>query len=299
MFIASCCNYNLAKDKSSFLEIHQKVYQDDVELIFRVFLFHYGRFPITISELVDSAQNDQSTIEWLSLKMSDPFSHNNEPFKYLSFDDGKKFLLVSRGPDRKFNHYDSQSSQASLLNSPTLLVDSKCSEKTNYCGKDIMVLCGESKSMLITNSKIMDNTSLYFDQMISENKRYTNAYKSVLLYIEPIIQREIMGNAKGTDYNIDVLYGGYTFRFLLATDLNNIDAILNKIDKNFSIFGVYDSYNNDTKLYLYKHCIFEESFQPLEITNLYNEKRQGSAFNMNRCKFSVDTLVQRKMKEMF
>lgn len=294
LLFSSCCTYNLSKEKQYFVEIHQKVYQEDVELLFRVYLFFYGRFPINISEITDSVKDDPNPMEWFSIKMSDPFSHNNKPFKYLSFNDGKSFLLISRGPDHRFNHYNSKSSLTSIINSPLLLADFECTDTTNYCDKDIIVLCSEAKSMFLTNSKIMDDASLYFDQMIAQNKRYTYGYKNVLFYVEPVMHRKLIRKVDGTNSYIDIEYKGYVFKFLLSADMNNnVAAIVDKVDKNFSISGVYNSYDKEAKLFTYKHCIFEELIQPQEIRNINLEKRQGSAFNINRCDFSLDSLNQK------
>jgi hypothetical protein len=285
IFFSSCCNLYKSKDKSTFLEIHQKVYQDDVELIFRIFLFKYGRFPINISEITDSAQNDSSFIKWVSLKMEDPFSLNNEPLKYLSFNKGGSFLLLSRGPDHKFNQYEGNSSLTSILNSPYLLVDSECTDKTSFRETDIIVMYCEAKSVLISNSKIIDNVSAYFDEMIAQNKRYTFGIKQVLLYIEPKIHIGIISSEDSVTSYIDIVYNGYTFRFLLPAHLNSTTKIVEKLDQNFTVSGVYSSYDEDHKIFLYEHCICE-TMKPLEVRNYYLEQRKGSVFDINRCNLS-------------
>jgi len=286
-----CCNQNHFEDKSTFGQVHQKIYQDDVELLFRMFLFKYGRFPLSISEIADSAQNESSTIEWVSIKMTDPFSENNEPFQYLSLNEGREFLLISRGPDHKLNQYDTNLNMTSVLNASLLLTDSECTDTTNYRKKDIIVLCGEAKSMLIANSKIIDNTTEYFDDMIAQNKRYTYSIKQVLLHIEPKTHSKQNIKIDSTNSFIDIIHNGCVFKFFLSEYMNAAAMNAEITEQNFTISGVYSGYDEDQNIFIYKHCFYEQR-KPIDAKNEYIKKREGSAFNINRCFFSLNSSIK-------
>lgn len=293
MFFYSCNHFRIQlTDIDEFIELHQRIYQEDVELVFRKFLFDFGRFPSSISEIIDSVQNDPGTIEWISWKLRDPFSSNNESFKYISFNSCNSYLLLSRGPDRKFNKYASDGCDAEIDYS-LLLVDSNCTKTTNYSGKDIIVLFGEARPMLLTNSKPMDDVIAYFANMISLNRLYTYGYRIVSLFVDSTITRVFTYNLETTDCYIDILHDENIFRFSVSAGMNSPEMIEDKLNDNFIISGVYSEYDIENKIFLYEHCIFEPSLKPQDIIKLYQESRYGFSFDINRCDFSLEDSIQR------
>lgn len=292
--IISSCNYHriTPKDINAFIELNESIDYIDPEAVFCLFLFNYGRFPSSISEIIDSAQNDPGTIEWISWKLRDPFSSNNESFKYLSFNNCNSYLLLSRGPDRKFNKYSSDGCDTEIDYSH-LLADSNCTEATNYSGKDIIVLFGKARPMLLTYTKVINEVRDYFNEMIALKKQYTHGYRNILLYIDSTIFRVVNYNLDSTNCYIDILHNEYCFRFSIAAGLNPFDVIEDKLNDNFSISGVYSNHDIENKIFLYEHCIFEPSLKPLDIIKLYQESRYGFSFDINRCDFSLDDSIQR------
>ena len=266
---------------SSFDKLQQKLDIHNVEIVFIGFLYNNGRFPMSVKELFDSTYNDEGFADWIIIKLSDPFSAKNELFKYIPSEDFTSFILLSMGPDRKFNQY--QSYKLTESDKLKMLADSNCTSTTDYSGKDIIVMSGERTTMLLANSWVMENSEQYFEEMISLNKRFIGIIP-VLISIDSLLSNKLVIKNDNAGNSIQISYNNYVFKYNL---LDTLDVMKNSNNGlgSYSIFGVFDYYDEDTKTFIYNQCIVFESEKGQDIKDKYETLRMKAYFNLKRCNF--------------